>query len=125
MERLRVATPVRGREGAGELMKVDEGTKRRELRKVKVVATGFLAFATVVYLICRWQESRGAGGWVGYVRAASEAGMVGADDDHARIAFMDAGADGFDCGVPVGGRQLVELVDQHQGRRGIADGRQL
>ena len=56
----------------------DDDAKRRDLRKMKAVATGFLVFATVVYLVCRWLESRGAGAWVGYVRAASEAGMVGA-----------------------------------------------
>lgn len=44
---------------------------------MKLVATGFLAFATVVYLFCRWQESEGAGEWVSYVRAAAEAGMIG------------------------------------------------
>lgn len=59
-------------------MSFDEDVKRRDLRRMKGVATGFLVFATVVYLYCRWQESRGAGDWVGYVRAASEAGMVGA-----------------------------------------------
>ncbi|WP_179275291.1 DUF445 domain-containing protein [Rhodococcus sp. 14-2470-1a] len=69
-------------------MKMDDATKRRDLRKMKVVATGFLAFATVVYLICRWQESRGAGEWVGYVRAASEAGMVGALADWFAVTAL-------------------------------------
>ncbi|OZE99613.1 DUF445 domain-containing protein [Rhodococcus sp. 14-2470-1b] len=71
-----------------ELMNMDDVTKRRDLRKMKVVATGFLAFATVVYLICRWQESRGAGEWVGYVRAASEAGMVGALADWFAVTAL-------------------------------------
>ncbi|MFC8179793.1 MULTISPECIES: DUF445 domain-containing protein [Nocardiaceae] len=69
-------------------MNMDDVTKRRDLRKMKVVATGFLAFATVVYLICRWQESRGAGEWVGYVRAASEAGMVGALADWFAVTAL-------------------------------------
>lgn len=88
MVRLTFATPVRGHNGAVELMKMDDATKRRDLRKMKVVATGFLAFATVVYLICRWQESRGAGEWVGYVRAASEAGMVGALADWFAVTAL-------------------------------------
>ena len=50
--------------------------------------------------------------------------MVGADDDHAGIAFMDASADGFDRGVTVGSGHLVKLVDQHQCRRGEAQRRQ-
>ncbi|MDJ0395996.1 DUF445 domain-containing protein [Rhodococcus sp. G-MC3] len=69
-------------------MNFDDATKRRDLRKMKFVATGFLAFATVVYLICRWQESKGAGEWVGYVRAASEAGMVGALADWFAVTAL-------------------------------------
>ncbi|NKS35487.1 DUF445 family protein [Rhodococcus hoagii] len=66
----------------------DDPEKRRDLRKMKLVATGFLVFATVVYLFCRWQETRGAGGWVGYVRAASEAGMVGALADWFAVTAL-------------------------------------
>ncbi|OLT34435.1 hypothetical protein BJF84_18130 [Rhodococcus sp. CUA-806] len=60
-----------------QLMNFDDATKRRDLRKMKLVATGFLAFATAVYFFCRWQESQGAGEWVSYVRASAEAGMIG------------------------------------------------
>lgn len=66
----------------------DDDAKRRDLRKMKAIATGFLVFATVVYLFCRWQESRGAGAWVGYVRAASEAGMVGALADWFAVTAL-------------------------------------
>jgi len=66
----------------------DDREKRRDLRKMKLVATGFLVFATVVYLFCRWQETRGAGAWVGYVRAASEAGMVGALADWFAVTAL-------------------------------------
>ncbi|NIL80973.1 DUF445 domain-containing protein [Rhodococcoides kroppenstedtii] len=69
-------------------MSFDEDVKRRDLRRMKGVATGFLVFATVVYLYCRWQESRGAGDWVGYVRAASEAGMVGALADWFAVTAL-------------------------------------
>ncbi len=55
---------------------------------MKGVATGFLVFAAIVYLYCRWQESRGAGDWVGYVRAASEAGMVGALADWFAVTAL-------------------------------------
>ncbi len=66
----------------------DEG-KARDLRRMKLVATAFLAAATIVYLFCRWTESRGAGGeWVGYVRAASEAGMVGALADWFAVTAL-------------------------------------
>ncbi|TSD99591.1 DUF445 family protein [Skermania sp. ID1734] len=56
---------------------------------MKSLATGFLVVATLVYLFCRWEESRGAGGdWVGYVRAASEAGMVGALADWFAVTAL-------------------------------------
>ncbi|ORI18088.1 hypothetical protein BJD99_14555 [Rhodococcus sp. 1163] len=71
-----------------QLMNFDDATKRRDLRKMKGLATGFLVFATVVYMFCRWQESRGAGEWVGYVRAAAEAGMVGALADWFAVTAL-------------------------------------
>ncbi|WP_346764834.1 DUF445 family protein, partial [Rhodococcus sp. HNM0569] len=66
----------------------DDAAKRRDLRRMKTVATGFLVFATIVYLFSRWQETRGAGEWVGYVRAASEAGMVGALADWFAVTAL-------------------------------------
>ncbi|ORI24049.1 hypothetical protein BJI47_16535 [Rhodococcus sp. 1168] len=71
-----------------QLMNFDDATKRRDLRKMKGLATGFLVFATVIYMFCRWQESRGAGDWVGYVRAAAEAGMVGALADWFAVTAL-------------------------------------
>ncbi|MFF0817284.1 DUF445 domain-containing protein [Rhodococcus sp. NPDC003318] len=71
-----------------QLLSVDDTAKQRDLRRMKAVATGFLAFATVVYLFCRWAETRGAGSWVGYVRAASEAGMVGALADWFAVTAL-------------------------------------
>jgi len=69
-------------------MDIEDDVKRRDLRRMKAVATGFLIVAAVVYLFCRWQESRGAGAWVGYVRAASEAGMVGALADWFAVTAL-------------------------------------
>ena len=68
---------------------MDDAGKRRDLRRMKFVATAFLAGATIVYLVCCWIGSRGAGGnWVGYVRAASEAGMVGALADWFAVTAL-------------------------------------
>ncbi|HMT50159.1 DUF445 domain-containing protein [uncultured Dietzia sp.] len=44
---------------------------------MKMVATGFLVVAGLVYLFAEYSLNNGAGAWAGYVRAASEAGMVG------------------------------------------------
>ena len=69
-------------------LSLDDASKRHGLRRMKTVATGFLALATVVYLLAQWQESRGAGSWVGYVRAAAEAGMVGAIADWFAVTAL-------------------------------------
>ncbi|MFD3509062.1 DUF445 domain-containing protein [Nocardia sp. NPDC058666] len=67
----------------------DEAAKKRDLFKMKALATSFLVVASVIYLLCRWLESRGGGGeWVGYVRAASEAGMVGALADWFAVTAL-------------------------------------
>src|SRR5690349_19688363 len=56
---------------------------------MKVVALGFLLGATVIFLVCTWLQSRGdAGPWVGYVRAAAEAGMVGALADWFAVTAL-------------------------------------
>ena len=44
-------------------LRIDEATKRRDLRKMKTVATGFLVLAAVVYVVARVAEARGAGAW--------------------------------------------------------------
>ncbi|WP_373284347.1 DUF445 domain-containing protein [Nocardia paucivorans] len=67
----------------------DEASKRRDLVRMKALATGLFALATLIYLGCRWLEMRGdVGGWVGYVRAASEAGMVGALADWFAVTAL-------------------------------------
>lgn len=71
-------------------MEPDE-QRKASLRRMKVVATGFLVFAALVYLAMRWLEHRDGddvGAWVGYVRAASEAGMVGALADWFAVTAL-------------------------------------
>jgi uncharacterized membrane-anchored protein YjiN (DUF445 family) len=56
---------------------------------MKVVALSFLVGATVVYLLCEWAVQGNADpGWVGYVRAAAEAGMVGALADWFAVTAL-------------------------------------
>ncbi|TDD10553.1 DUF445 domain-containing protein [Saccharopolyspora terrae] len=55
---------------------------------MKTVATAFLLVAAAVYFFARWQETAGAGPWVGYVRAAAEAGMVGALADWFAVTAL-------------------------------------
>jgi len=55
---------------------------------MKIVALSFLLGATVIFLVCTWAQSRGAAGWLGYVRAAAEAGMVGALADWFAVTAL-------------------------------------
>ena len=66
-----------------------EVQRRADLRKHKNIATGMLIVAAVVYVAMRWLEYQGnPGGWIGYVRAASEAGMVGALADWFAVTAL-------------------------------------
>ena len=62
--------------------------RRRALRRMKAVALSFLIGASVVFLVCTWAQSHGAAPWVGYVRAAAEAGMVGALADWFAVTAL-------------------------------------
>jgi uncharacterized membrane-anchored protein YjiN (DUF445 family) len=65
-----------------------DAERRTALRRMKVVALGFLVGATVIFLVCTWAQSNGAAPWVGYVRAAAEAGMVGALADWFAVTAL-------------------------------------
>jgi len=66
-----------------------DAQRRRALRRMKVVALGFLIGASVLFLGCRWAQAGGsAAGWVGYVGAAAEAGMVGALADWFAVTAL-------------------------------------
>lgn len=61
--------------GRSTLMSDEE--RRRDLRRMKTVATGLIAIAAVVYIAAaRWERSGGPE-WVGYLAAAAEAAMIG------------------------------------------------
>ena len=67
---------------------VADAERRRGLRRMKLVALSFLVGATVIFLLCTWAQSNGAAAWVGYVRAAAEAGMVGALADWFAVTAL-------------------------------------
>ena len=60
----------------------------RDLRRMKRFATGLLLVATVIFLLARWWEVNGGPGWIGYVRATAEAGMVGALADWFAVTAL-------------------------------------
>ncbi|NMH96305.1 DUF445 domain-containing protein [Pseudonocardia sp. K10HN5] len=55
---------------------------------MKLVATGFLIGATVIFLLSHWWEVNAGPAWIGYVRAAAEAGMVGALADWFAVTAL-------------------------------------
>lgn len=62
--------------------------KRRALRRMKIVALAFLGGATVIFAAAWAWESNGGPAWVGYVRAAAEAGMVGGIADWFAVTAL-------------------------------------
>jgi uncharacterized membrane-anchored protein YjiN (DUF445 family) len=59
--------------------------KRRQLRRMKLVAGGLLLAAAIVYVIT---TLLGAHGWLGYLRATAEASMVGALADWFAVTAL-------------------------------------
>ena len=65
-----------------------EAEKQQALRRMKLVALSFLLGATVVFLAMSFWQSAGAPAWAGYVKAAAEAGMVGALADWFAVTAL-------------------------------------
>ncbi|ACC39258.1 membrane protein [Mycobacterium marinum] len=66
-----------------------DAARRVGLRRMKLVALGFLVGATIVFLACRWVQAQGGAPlWVGYLGAAAEAGMVGALADWFAVTAL-------------------------------------
>jgi uncharacterized membrane-anchored protein YjiN (DUF445 family) len=65
-----------------------EAEKRRALRRMKLVALSFLLGATAVFLGMSFWQAAGAPAWAGYVKAAAEAGMVGALADWFAVTAL-------------------------------------
>ena len=87
----RVIEPDGPRPDLGDVFAVDasaDAERLTQLRRMKLVALGFLVGATVLFLVCRWAGAHGAAAWVGYVGAAAEAGMVGALADWFAVTAL-------------------------------------
>jgi len=69
-----------------EQLTAADQVKRRDLRRMKLVATGFFAVATVIFFVALFLEGDGDA-W-SYVRAAAEAGMVGALADWFAVTAL-------------------------------------
>jgi uncharacterized membrane-anchored protein YjiN (DUF445 family) len=74
--------------GSGLTGLADDEGKRARLVRMKVVATGFLVGAAVVWIVFLAWERHGGPAFAGYVRAAAEAGMVGAFADWFAVTAL-------------------------------------
>ncbi|WP_408909535.1 DUF445 domain-containing protein [Streptomyces solicavernae] len=74
--------------GAGFTYSAADEEKFRGVRRMKLTATGLLLLVALVYVLAKWAQSAGAGGWTGYVAAAAEAGMVGALADWFAVTAL-------------------------------------
>ena len=83
---------------------------------MKVVAVSFLLGATVIFLVSTWAQSQGAPGWVGYVRAAAEAGMVGALADWFAVTALFK----HPLGIPIPHTALIKRKKDQLGE-GLGD----
>ena len=93
--------------------------RQRELRRMKVFATGLLVAAAAVFIVARANE--GGPAWVGYVQAFAEAAMVGALADWFAVTALFR----YPLGIPIPhtaiipkrkdqiGRSLGEFVQNH------------
>ncbi len=66
---------------------LDDEARRRDLGRMKALATGLFLLASAVFVGCVLLGP-GAGAWVGYVRATAEASMVGALADWFAVTAL-------------------------------------
>ncbi len=83
-----VGGPGGSRPGPGMSFNAADEERRRGVRRMKLVATGFLLTVTVAYALAKWAAQAGAGPWSGYLAAAAEAGMVGALADWFAVTAL-------------------------------------
>ncbi|QNQ89502.1 DUF445 family protein [Corynebacterium poyangense] len=95
-----------------------EAERRRTLRRHKAFVTGLLIIAALIFLSCSWWQSQheDAAAWVGYVRAAAEAGMVGGLADWFAVTALFR----HPMGIPIPHTALIpkkkdQLGDQLSG----------
>lgn len=88
----------------------DEAFKRRQLRNMKIRATGLLGLAAVIFLIAHWLQPQYP--WLGYVRATAEASMVGAIADWFAVTALFR----YPLGIPIPHTAIIPRRKDRIGR---------
>src|SRR5690606_18921253 len=67
---------------------MNEEQKRHQLRKYKTFATGLFVLMAVIFIVTTYLQKQDSSHWIGYVRAFSEAAMVGALADWFAVTAL-------------------------------------
>ncbi len=67
---------------------MNEEQKRHQLRKYKSFATGLFVLMAVIFIVTTYLQKQDSSHWIGYVRAFSEAAMVGALADWFAVTAL-------------------------------------
>lgn len=90
---------------------MNDEAKRKQLRKYKAFATGLFVLMAVIFIVTTILQKSNASHWVGYVRAFSEAAMVGALADWFAVTALFRRP----LGLPIPHTNLIENSKQRLG----------
>lgn len=90
---------------------MNDEAKRKQLRKYKAFATGLFLLMAVIFIVTTLLEKNIDSHWIGYVRAFSEAAMVGALADWFAVTALFR----HPLGLPIPHTNLIENSKQRLG----------
>ncbi len=90
---------------------MNDEAKRKQLRKYKAFATGLFLLMAVIFIITTILQKNNDSHWIGYVRAFSEAAMVGALADWFAVTALFR----HPLGLPIPHTNLIENSKQRLG----------
>lgn len=90
---------------------MNDEAKRKQLRKYKAFATGLFVLMAIVFIITTILQKTNDSHWIGYVRAFSEAAMVGALADWFAVTALFR----HPLGLPIPHTNLIENSKERLG----------
>lgn len=90
---------------------MNDEAKRKQLRKYKAFATGLFVLMAIIFVITTILQKTNTSHWIGYVRAFSEAAMVGALADWFAVTALFR----HPLGLPIPHTNLIENSKERLG----------
>ncbi|MBK1894542.1 DUF445 domain-containing protein [Chryseobacterium paridis] len=90
---------------------MNDEAKRKQLRKYKAFATGLFVLMVIIFIITTILQKTNTSHWIGYVRAFSEAAMVGALADWFAVTALFR----HPLGLPIPHTNLIENSKERLG----------